>query len=237
MTDTIPAAFSAAVAQDPAAPLLTWYDDASGDRTELSGATLTNWVAKTANLLADGSGVSLGDPVAVILPPHWQTAAILLGSWSLGAAVTLAGDPSPAEVLFASEPLSWPAGDRYLTGLLPLAAPLRSVPAGYVDYTVAVRGFGDHFAPAQSVAPDSTAVAAPVSLSHLALSRTATARAAELGIVAGDRVLIDLALYPDPTDWLLAPLFAGASTVLCANLNPAAVAARSTSEKVTVQLT
>lgn len=63
------------------------------------------------------------------------------------------------------------------------------------------------------------------------------ARAAELGIGAGDRVLIDTAAYPDPADWLLAPLAAGASIVLCANLDRAKLDARSDAEKVSVTLT
>ncbi|HET6211502.1 MAG TPA: TIGR03089 family protein, partial [Micromonosporaceae bacterium] len=36
-----------AVAAEPARPLITYYDDATGERTELSAATLANWVAKT----------------------------------------------------------------------------------------------------------------------------------------------------------------------------------------------
>src|SRR3954454_11291772 len=76
---TIPQAFSESVRRDPTTPLLTWYDDATGDRTELSGATLDNWVSKTANLLVDGLGLGSGDTAAVLLPPHWQTAAIVLG--------------------------------------------------------------------------------------------------------------------------------------------------------------
>src|SRR5262245_66226190 len=48
-------------AADPTRPLLTWYDDTTGERTELSGATLGNWVAKTANLLVDGVGAGPGD--------------------------------------------------------------------------------------------------------------------------------------------------------------------------------
>ena len=48
-----------AYAGDPARPLLTWYDDGTGERVELSGATLGNWVAKTANLLVDGCGLGI----------------------------------------------------------------------------------------------------------------------------------------------------------------------------------
>jgi len=241
MNTTIPEAFAAAVRRDPTTPLLTWYDDASGDRTELSGATLDNWVSKTANLLLDGAGLGEGDAVAVLLPPHWQTAALLLGTWAAGLAADLGGEPQPVEALFTSPDgvaaaSAWPTGDRYATGLLPLAMPLREVPAGFIDYVVDVRNFGDRFVATRPVDGNDRAVAGPVELSHLAVTRTATERAAELGIVAGDRVLVDARVFPDPTDWLLAPLVAGASIVLCANLDPAKLASRSEAEKVSVQL-
>lgn len=238
MDVTIPQTFASAVRRDPATPLLTWYDDESGDRTELSGATLDNWVSKTANLLIDGSGLGHGDTAAVLMPPHWQTAAIVLAASSAGLAVALGGDPSPADVLFTSvdaDTTGWVAPDRYVTGLLPLAMPLREVPAGSVDYVTEVRNFGDYFG-GQPVSQDDLALAAPVALSHLAVLRNATERAAELGLTSGDRVLIDAGAYPDVTDWLFAPLVAGASIVLCANLIPAKVESRAESEKVTVTL-
>jgi uncharacterized protein (TIGR03089 family) len=237
---TIPQAFAEAVRRDPTTPLLTWYDDATGDRTELSGATLDNWVSKTANLLVDGVGLGPDDSVAVLLPPHWQTAAIILGAAAAGLAADLGDDPAPVEALFTSPDrvavaAGWSTGDRYATGLLPLAMPLREVPAGYVDYVIEVRNFGDHFR-GQPVAQDDRALAGPVEMSHLAVVREAAERAAELGITAGDRVLVDTRAYADPVDWLFAPLIAGASIVLCANLDPAKLAARTDAEKVTVVL-
>ena len=38
---------------DPVGPRITYYDDASGERIELSAVTLANWAAKTGNLLRD----------------------------------------------------------------------------------------------------------------------------------------------------------------------------------------
>jgi uncharacterized protein (TIGR03089 family) len=241
MDTTIPALLAAALRRDPTTPLLTWYDDASGDRTELSGTTLDNWVAKTANLLIDGAGLGPGDTVAILLPPHWQTAAVLLGAAAAGLAVDVGRDPQPVEALFTTPDrvetaAGWTTGDRYATGLLPLAMPLREVPPGFVDYPTEVRTHGDHFRPVQTVAPDDRAIAGPVELSHRAVVREATERAAELGITAGARVLIDARSHPDPVDWLLAPLAAGASIVLCGNLDPAAVEKRVSAENVTVTL-
>ncbi|MEV4198688.1 TIGR03089 family protein [Micromonospora globbae] len=228
MAENIAGVFADAIATDPTRPLLTWYDDASGERTELSGATLANWVAKTANLLVDGLGLGPDDTAGVLLPPHWQTAAVLLGCWSAG--LTVAAAAGPVDVLFAAadriaEADAWPADERYALALAPFALPLREVPPGFVDYVVDVRGHGDHFTPyAPGGATDAELVAA------------ARARAAEFGLAPGDRVLIDAGRYPDPVDWLLGPLVAGATVVLCGNLDTSRQSTRETAEKVTKRL-
>ena len=67
------------LSRDPVGPRITYYDDASGERIELSAVTLANWAAKTANLLRDELGAGPDSRVAVLLPAHWQTAAVLLG--------------------------------------------------------------------------------------------------------------------------------------------------------------
>lgn len=73
--------------RDSARPFLTWYDDATGERSELSVATTTNWVAKVAHLLIEEYDVEPDDLVSVRLPLHWQTAVVLLAAWATGAAV------------------------------------------------------------------------------------------------------------------------------------------------------
>ncbi|WP_320065979.1 TIGR03089 family protein [Micromonospora sp. RTGN7] len=229
MADNIARVFADATMPDPARPLLTWYDDATGERTELSGATLANWVAKTANMLVDEIGAGPGESAGVLLPPHWQTAAVLLGCWAAGLTVT--DGPAPVEVLFAAadrvtEAEAWPSGERYALALAPFALPLREVPVGFADYVVSVRAHGDHFTPYPRGGPQDAEL----------LARAVT-RATELGIARGDRVLLDAAAHPDPVDWLLAPLTARATIVLCANLDQSRVDARVTTEKVTLALT
>lgn len=196
---------------DPTRPVLTWYDDGTGERTELSGATLANWVAKTANLLVDGVGAQPGDTAVVLLPPHWQTAAVLLGVWSAGLLVS--PGPGSGEVGFATPErageLTQP--ERYLLGLHPLGLPLPSVPAGYLDFAVEVRTYGDVFRPSAPSVVDP----------------------GPLDIAPGSRVLIDVGTYPDPRDWLLAPLAAGATTVLCGRLDRSLLAKRVDAERVT----
>ncbi|RIV34472.1 TIGR03089 family protein [Micromonospora radicis] len=228
MADNIARVFADAIATDPNRPLLTWYDDATGERTELSGATLANWVAKTANLLVDELALEPGGTAAVLLPPHWQTAAVLLGCWSAG--LTVANRPGPVDVLFAAadritEADAWSAGDSYVLALHPLALPMREVPAGFADYVTEVRSHGDHFGAYPPGGP-----------SHAELRTRATARAAEFGLVPGERVLIDVDRYPDPLDWLLAPLAAGATLVLCAHPDPAHLPTRRTTERITTPL-
>src|SRR5215218_902097 len=76
---TLDRLLTAALRADPSGPFLTFYDDATGERVELSLTSLENWVAKTANLLVDELDLEPGEPVAVDLPPHWQTVVIRLG--------------------------------------------------------------------------------------------------------------------------------------------------------------
>jgi uncharacterized protein (TIGR03089 family) len=225
----VAALFAAAVAADPGRPLLTYYDDATGERTELSGTTLDNWVAKTANLLVDGCGLGPGDRAAVLLPAHWQTAAVLLGAWAAGVEV-VAADPDVVFVAAGRLDDAPKAADRFVLGLAPMALPLRDVPAGFADYVAEVRGHGDHFRPAIPVRPTDPAVDGT---RHADLCVAAQAVAARFDLGPHDRVLVTAEARPDPLEWLLAPFAVGASTVLCANLDPAKLPARQESERVT----
>ncbi len=112
---TVIDAFESLIKVDPTRPLYTLYDDAVGERTELSGRSLANWVNKTANLLVDGCGLGVGDVAAVRLPAHWQTAAVLLGCWSAGLLVDLGR--LPAGSTEAGVRSGWPS------------SPIRSYPA------------------------------------------------------------------------------------------------------------
>jgi uncharacterized protein (TIGR03089 family) len=228
---TLPAdLLSAALRRDGAAPLLTQYDDATAERIELSAATLANWVAKSANLLQDEFDVGPASTVAVALPAHWQTAAVLLAVWSCGAAVldTAAEDDgrlADADVVLAAHDRLAPleeAGVDELLGLslhpLGLGMPGYSGPAR--DFALEVRVHGDHFQPYQQPDPAQPGLLlGELTLTLGALVATATELAGRLGIESGDRVLIDerIAEEAGPVAWLLAPLAAGASIVLCRN--------------------
>src|SRR3984957_4149521 len=76
---------------DPGGPRLTYYDAATGERIELSAGTVANWAARTANFVRAELGGGPASRVAVLLPAHWQTAAVLFGVWWIGADVVLGG--------------------------------------------------------------------------------------------------------------------------------------------------
>lgn len=234
------ALLAAALVRDPAGPLLTYYNDATGERTELSATTLANWVAKTANLLRDDVGAAPGDRVAVLISAHWQAAAILLGAWS--AAAVVGTDPAGAAAAFASAdrvPATAGAGEVFALSLAPLGRAFPAgPPPGTRDYSVEVRGQGDRWAgpPVPPGRPALETVDGTVTAGDLV--EIALRRSAELGLLTGDR-LLSTAAWDGPTDWvdgLLVPLAAGASVVLVTNADPAALPARVEAERVTATL-
>lgn len=197
------------LSEDPARPRITHYDDRAGTRVELSGATLANWAAKTANWLRDELDVQPGDLVAVLLPPHWQGVGVLLGVWWCGAVVT--GDPGGAvAVLCPAGRLAEVdgAGEVAAVSLHPLGASVPDLPPGVRDHASEVRVHGDHFTP---VPVPGSAPATPTR-TVAALVDTARARAAALGLTADDRVLCTGA-WSAEGDPLLPVLAAGAALV------------------------
>jgi uncharacterized protein (TIGR03089 family) len=225
LAQTVVEAFWSSVKADPTSPLVTFYDDASGERVELSGATLANWVAKTANMLMDGLGLGPGDIAVVRLPPHWQTAAVLLGCWNAGICVDVTGSHRGA-VGFVAEGASVDADETYALSLAPLGLPFRpGPPAGTADFVVEVRPHGDAFT--HRVRPEAPALA----------DGTTQARLVELasahGLPTGSRVLVDGDRTTDPLHWLVAPLVAGASVVLCRHTDASRLPARLEAERAT----
>ncbi|WP_411112280.1 TIGR03089 family protein [Streptomyces sp. c-19] len=214
-----------ALAADPARPLVTFYDDATGERVELSVATFANWVAKTANLLQGELSAAPGDRLALLLPAHWQTAVWLLACSSVGVTVEVGGDPADADLVVAGpdtlEAGLACSGERIALSLAPLGRRFPAVPAGYADYAVEVPSQGDRFAPFVPVDPDAPALVVDgTEHSGAQLVERARADAEALGLTPGARLLSGLGYG----DWkglsagLYAPLAAGGSVVLCRNL-------------------
>ncbi|WP_405598481.1 TIGR03089 family protein [Streptomyces sp. NBC_01410] len=214
-----------ALAADPARPLVTFYDDATGERVELSVATFANWVAKTANLLQGDLAAAPGDRLALLLPAHWQSAVWLLACSSVGVCVEVGGDPAGADLVVSGpdtlEEARACSGERVALALRPLGGRFPQPPAGFADYAVEVPGQGDRFAPYAPVDPAAPAlVVGDTELSGAGLVEQARTEAAELGLGPGSRLLTGRSYdtWQGLSAGLYAPLAAGGSVVLCRNL-------------------
>ena len=219
------------LSRDPAGPRITYYDDATGARVELSALTLANWAAKTANLLRDEFGLTPGARVAVLLPAHWQTAAVLLGCWWAGVEVVLRPDDDAELALTTAGRLDEVdhIAEVVALSLDAMGGPVRDLPLGVTDYATSVRTHGDQFhSRGAGLALDGTSVA-----DVLAESRESAARQ---GISEKDRVLSEAPwdTSAEVIDGLLAVYAAGASLVQVDNADPAKRAPRVDTERVTV---
>ena len=220
---------------DPMGPRITYYDDATGERIELSTVTLANWAAKTANLLRDELGAGPGTRVAVLLPAHWQTAAVLLGVWWIGAEVVLSDRTrAPTVALCTADRLdeaddAVAGGEVAVLSLDAFGKPAADLPIGVTDYATAVRVHGDQVVAEQHPGP---ALAGRTVADVLAAARDS---AAAQGFSAADRVM-SAAAWSTPDEVvgnLLAVFVAGASLVQVANPDPAVLERRRQTEKVT----
>jgi uncharacterized protein (TIGR03089 family) len=224
------------MAADPAGPRITHYDDATGERIELSTATLSNWATKTGNLLRDEMGAGPSSRVAVMLPAHWQTAAVLFGIWWIGAEVVL--NATEADIALctvdqlADAEGAVGAGEIAVLSLDPFGKPVTDLPFGVTDYATAVRAHGDQIAPERHPGP---ALAGRTVTEVLTDARGS---AVAQGLTAADRVL-SVGQWDTPTalvDNMLAVFAIGASLVQVANPDPVLLPRRRQTEKVTRNL-
>lgn len=231
--------FRSAAALDPARPFITFYDDATGERVELSFATFDNWVSKTANLIQDGLPAEPGQQIALLLPVHWQTLVWYLACWSAGAIAAPGLDPAAADhVVTAPESLTRALacpGERIALSLRPLGGRFTEpLPAGVLDYAVEVPGYGDRFTPMRPPDPDAAALRIG-DRTWTGAELAAAAHAAGADLAASDRIMSSA----DPTGWdglrtvLLGPIAAGAAVVLCRNPEPSLLPARTSMERIT----
>ncbi|MGZ4454198.1 MAG: TIGR03089 family protein, partial [Nocardioides sp.] len=141
---TFAAILASQLRSNPGRPLVTYYDEITGERVELSVTTYANWVAKASSLLVDEHDLERGDSLRIDLPPHWLSLVFLGAAWNAGLVVTDAD--SPDAVICGPDSLArWaPEADERPTlacSLLPLgvrfSAPL---PVGVHDVGLEVWG-------------------------------------------------------------------------------------------------
>jgi uncharacterized protein (TIGR03089 family) len=233
-------------------PLLTYYDDATGERTEVSARALGGWASRAAALLHEGCGLGPGCRAAVLLPPHWQTAAALFGAWAAGVAVSFRlsataglpayepGNDEPLDATFVTRRRldSWlenvpEARHRFVLDIGAGAGPPPPAdpPEGYRDFLTELRQYPDSL-PAYLPARRSDAASVD-GTTYGEWGALARALAESQGLAPGERLLVDSAEHEHPVYWLLAPLSVGGSVVLCANLDRTALDARVAAEGVT----
>jgi uncharacterized protein (TIGR03089 family) len=225
---------------DSSRPRLTFYDDATGERIELSATTINNWACKTANLITLECGLAPGSRIRLQLPRHWLLAVWVLacdltgmevddGS-QLGEVVDLAvvgpndvgGDDETSLINLIN------ADEIFACSLAPMGRPFTTaLPIGIRDFTADVRLMPDQAGPFTSPGQ---------------LGERATERAAHLRLARGDRpmalsTMSGAAEAPMPVaqlvDQWLAPLAADAGVVWVRNPSPSACVTRWGSEQVT----
>ena len=152
---------------DPARPRITFYEDTpgptNGERIELSGKVVNNWISKAGNALQDEYDLGPGSVVRLALPPHWRALYWAFAVWSVGGIVDLVGDATP-DLLICDDPgmvvgLDPMPGDVVIVTLAALArvhpAP---VPAGAMDEARDLATYGDQFAARTGPGPDAPAL-------------------------------------------------------------------------------
>lgn len=202
---TFPELLQQRLARDPGRPFVTFYDEATGERTELSVTTYANWVAKVANLFLDELMLEPGDAVAVDLPPHW------LGPVLTGALLTAGLEREGADAgvhVVGPDPVAVPGATTLACALRPFAVRYpEPLPAGVLDFGVLWPGQPD----AMPFAMEPTTLDVPEP--------------------SDERVLTDT---EPTTDELLALLAGAGSLVLLVNAGDDQWPARSESERATV---
>lgn len=204
---TVVAALADALRSDPGRPLVTMYDDRSGERVELSLATFDNWVCKIANLFGAEWGLESGDLVSIALPTHWRGFAATVAAWTAGLAVTFRPAPEAALTLAAWDDIA------------------AEVP-GQPDVLVMPGGVTGQLPALVDSSGTST---------HADLVARGLAAADAIGLEAGGRLLTDLnpASEPGVDVTMLSTLVTGSSVVLVADASTERRGRIATQERVT----
>ena len=219
---------------EPGRPRITWYGP-GGERIELSGKVLDNWVAKTAGLLVDELDAGPGVRVLLDLPPHWRTVTWTLATWLAGACAVLPGPaaedaviggPGPdraaddeADVLVTTDPATAARRPHLPCALVALPALATSfgpgLPDGALDAAADVRLQGDVFVASAPVDPAQKALVLLGRASTAAVThRQLLSRARAAAPASGARVLLAAAAAADPLTSWLPPLCVDGSVVL-----------------------
>jgi uncharacterized protein (TIGR03089 family) len=234
---TFPDLLARRLQADPGQPLVTAYDDATGERTELSVTTYANWVSKTANLLTGELGLDTGDTVLVDLPAHWLVPVFLGAAWSAGLAVTVSAEVEHDAVICGPDAVErFRGADQVVAcSLRPFAVRFpEPLPPEVLDYGLLWPGQSDVFLSVVPPSPDTVGWLSPES--PRAQADLLQAAASEQ-YPSGVRLLTDV--HPAAghgVPGFLAPLVHDGSMVLLVNARHDSWPARREDERATAEL-
>ena len=225
---------------DPSRPLITFYDDATGERVELSVTTYANWVAKTASLLAEEHDLERGQSLCVDLPTHWLGPVFLGAAWTLGLVVTTPEDGESDAVVCGPGTLerwaAWADDIPVLAcSLLPLGVRFADpLPVGVHDVGVEVWSQPDAFTPWDPPGPDDPAIGA--SYGHATQAGTWRTAAAGSLLTDGGRLLTEAnPASPPGIATFTEPLVRGGSLVLVTHTEPGRLETTYAAERATAR--
>lgn len=211
-------------------PLLTYYDQAGEERTELSRATYANWIAKTASYLVEECDLERGDALRIDLPPHWLGPVFLGACWTVGLRVV---SSAPDAVVTGPDGLA--AWSEAAASLPVVACALRPLGGGFVDPVPReVRDFGREV----WSQPDAFVPWDPPTAEDLATASDTQAdlvrRAEQRGVLAeGGRLLSTGNPVTDGMDSLVEVILRQGSLVLVAHPDPDRLPATFAAERAT----
>jgi uncharacterized protein (TIGR03089 family) len=193
---TFPDLLARRLAADPGQPFVTFYDDDSGERTELSVKTYANWVSKTANLYAEELMLDPGDRLRVDLPPHWLGVVFLGAAWCCGLEISEDADVA----VVGPDGLDTDAQTVLACALRPFATRFAEpLPGGVLDHGALWPGQSDVFSPVDPTeldlpAPDDRRVISDVD------PLSPAGRRLLLGLLGGTGSLV-LVAHADARQW------------------------------------
>ncbi|MFA7324919.1 MAG: TIGR03089 family protein [Candidatus Nanopelagicales bacterium] len=201
--------------------------DADGFRTELSGTSLSNAVAKTAGALADEAGLEPGARIAMHLPWHWQRVTWTLAAWTVGAVVAVDGDVGTADLVVTDRSNAAALAEvdePWVVSLHPLGLVEQGLPSTVVDATGLCRMQPDALL-IEPATGDGLALELP---SGQQFTRVQGADWVRGQLADADaRLLIDRLGDDDPAAWLIAtllPLLGSGAVVITDGGDIAAIA-------------
>lgn len=197
---------------DASLPLLTYYDQSTGERVELSATTTANWVAKTSNFLVDDLDADGSTRIRVGIPTHWLRFVWILSAWNVGAAIVDAA----ADIGLSGPELKADERHKVAASLRPLGGRFITEPAGFLDLGAGVPGHGDHFFAMDPPTPASLAVEiGGVARTH-----------ADLLAISPDprRILVEPGTIERDAELIVAALLGGGSLVVVTSATAADIA-------------